>query len=148
MFDNLAMHYEWWMLALLLIAAEVMLPGFFMLWIGIAAALVGVIMMVFPELPMLAQTLLFAALAFLSCGVYWKWIQPRFDRRSDQPHLNRRAEQLIGRYYNLETAIVNGRGKARIGDSLWLVEGPDLPVGSTIKVTAVDGSTLKVKAVE
>jgi membrane protein implicated in regulation of membrane protease activity len=66
--------------------------------------------------------------------------------RSDQPNLNRRAEQYIGRRFVLETAIVNGQGKARVGDSLWLAEGPDLPAGSPVEVVGVDGSTLKVKA--
>jgi len=60
--------------------------------------------------------------------------------------LNRRAEQLIGRRYVLDSAIVNGQGKARVGDSLWLVQGPDLPSGATIEVVAVDCSTLKVQA--
>jgi membrane protein implicated in regulation of membrane protease activity len=64
---------------------------------------------------------------------------------SDQPQLNRRAEQHIGRRYVLDTAIVNGQGKARVGDSLWLVEGPELPAGAAIEVVAVDGSTLRVK---
>jgi hypothetical protein len=68
------------------------------------------------------------------------------DERSDQPNLNRRAEQYIGRRFVLETAIVNGQGKARVGDSLWLVDGPDLPTGAAIEVVGVDGSTLKVKA--
>ena len=59
--------------------------------------------------------------------------------------LNRRAEQFIGRRYVLDTAIVNGQGKARVGDSHWLVAGPDLPVGETVEVVAVEGTTLKVR---
>lgn len=148
MFTSLAAHYEWWMLALLLLAAEVITPGFFMLWIGIAAALVGFVLLLFPNLSLLTQSVLFSVFAFISCITYWKLILPKIDRKTDQPHLNRRAEQLIGKRYVLETAIVNGSGKARVGDSLWLVEGPDLPVGAIIQVKAVDGSTLKVKAAE
>jgi membrane protein implicated in regulation of membrane protease activity len=59
--------------------------------------------------------------------------------------LNRRAEQLIGGRYVLIEAIVNGRGKARVGDGQWLVSGPDLPEGSTVEVVAVEGTTLKVR---
>ena len=67
---------------------------------------------------------------------------------SDLPLLNRRGEQLIGRRFVLDSAIVNGQGKARVGDSLWLVEGPELPMGAAIEVVAVDGSTLKVRVAE
>ena len=71
-------------------------------------------------------------------------------KKTDEPDaaskLNRRGEQLIGGRYVLETAIENGRGKARVGDSLWLVEGPDLPVGASVEVTGVHGATLVVRA--
>jgi len=145
MLMNLTMHYGWWLLALLLIGTELMLPGFFMLWIGIAAGAMGLILMFLPDLSFMKQALLFTALALVSCFVYWRFVRKAIDEPSDQPLLNRRAEQHIGRRYVLETAIVNGQGKARVGDSLWLVEGPELPIGTTIEVVAVDGSTLKVQ---
>ena len=131
---------------LLLIAAEVAAPGFFLLWIGIAAALMGVITWLAPQLGVLAQAVLFAALAFASCYAYWRL--GRRARRSDKAnaHLNRRGEQHIGKRYVLDTAIVQGRGKARVGDSQWLVEGPELPAGATVEVVAVDGTTLRVVA--
>ena len=66
---------------------------------------------------------------------------------SDRPLLNRRAEQFIGQRYTLETAIVGGKGKVRIGDSPWLAEGPDLPAGAEVEVVGVDGTTVKVHAV-
>jgi len=146
MVSSLALHYQWWMLALLLLAAEVIVPGFFMLWIGIAAGVMGIVVWIFPDLSLLTQGLLFSVLSFISCIVYWKLISPKMSHKTDQPHLNRRAEQFVGKRYVLETAIINGSGKARVGDSLWLVEGPDLPAGTVVQVKAVEGSTLKVKA--
>jgi membrane protein implicated in regulation of membrane protease activity len=116
-----------------------------MLWIGIAAAAMGLTLMFLPQLSFLTQAVLFAALALISCYVYWHFVRRAARERSDQPSLNRRAEQYIGRRYVLDSAIVNGQGKARVGDSLWLVEGPELPAGTAIEVVAVDGSTLKVK---
>ena len=145
MWMNLSAAYGWWLLALVLIGAELMLPGFFMLWIGIAAAAVGVVLMVQPLLSFMVQMVLFTLLGLVSCFIYWRFVRHAIDEPSDQPRLNRRAEQHIGRRYVLETAIVNGQGKARVGDSLWLVEGPDLPVGTTVEVVAADGSTLKVQ---
>jgi len=146
MLANLTMHYGWWLLALVLIGAEIMAPGFFMLWIGIAAAALGVVLLFVPDMGFGVQSVVFAVFAVISCFVYWRFVRHAMDERSDLPHLNRRAEQYIGRRFVLETAIINGQGKARVGDSPWLVEGPDLPVGTTIEVIGVDGSTLRVKA--
>ena len=141
-------HYVWWILALLLIAAEVLAPGYFMLWVGIAAAAMGAVLWLLPSLGVLPQALLFAALAFLSCGLYWTLLRPRFAREDAVAGtLNRRGEAMIGRRVVLADAIVNGRGRARVGDGLWLAEGPDLPSGTEVEVTAVDGTTLKVRAV-
>jgi len=146
MLTNLTVHYGWWLLALVLIGVELMMPGFFMLWIGIAAAMLGLILMFLPDLSFLTQVAAFVVLALVNCYCYWRFIRRIADGPSDQPLLNRRAEQYIGRRYVLETEIVNGKGKARVGDSLWLVEGPELPAGAAIEVVDVDGSTLKVRA--
>ena len=146
MFTNLTLHYGWWLLALVLVGLELMLPGYFMLWIGIAAAAMGVILTFLPDLSLLSEAVLFTALSLVSCFVYWKFVRRALDEPSEQPLLNRRAEQHIGRRYVLESAIVNGQGKARVGDSHWLVEGPDLPAGTTIEVVGVEGATLKVRA--
>jgi inner membrane protein len=146
MLTNLATHYGWWLLALLLIGAEILAPGFFMLWIGIAAAVMGLIVLIFPDLMFPMEVVLFVLLSLASCFLYWKFIRHVRDAVTDQPLLNRRAEQYVGRKYILDSAIVNGHGKARVGDSLWMVEGPELPAGSPIEVVSVDGTTLKVRA--
>lgn len=145
--DELATHYLWWILALLLIAGELLLPGYFLLWIGLAAAAMGVVLWADPALGLLAQAILFGLLAFASCVGYARWLRPRLERRAPGgERLNRRAEQLIGQRYELIEPIVNGRGKARVGDGQWLVSGPDLPLGTTVEVVAVEGTTLQVRA--
>jgi membrane protein implicated in regulation of membrane protease activity len=146
MLTNLATHYGWWLLALVLIGAELAVPGYFMLWIGIAAAAMGVLVLIVPDLGALAQACAFALLAMISCVIYWKFVRAELGKASDQPLLNRRAEQFVGRRYVLDSAIVNGQGKARVGDSVWLVEGPELPAGAPIEVVAVNGTTLRVRA--
>ena len=143
------MHYLWWILALLLIAGEVLLPGYFMLWIGLAAAAMGVLLWLVPGAgPAGAGGAVRAAgdcrlrgSTRACCARGWNAAQPGSER------LNRRAEQMIGQRYVLIEPIVNGRGKARVGDGQWLVSGPDLPLGSTVEVVAVDGTTLQVRAV-
>ncbi len=148
MFASVAAHYLWWIVALVLIAIEVIMPGYFMLWIGIGAAATGLLVLVVPGLSLLTQAIAFAMLAFVSCAVYWYGLRPKLQRNEPgDDRLNRRGEQLIGKRYELIEAIVNGRGKARVGDGQWLVSGPDLPIGSTVEVIAVEGTTLKVKLV-
>ncbi len=140
------MHYGWWILALVLIGAELLAPGYFLIWIGFAAAALGVVTFFVPGLSFLVQAVLFAVLALVSCFVYWRFVRTVVNESSDQPLLNRRAEQFVGRRYTLDTAIVGGKGKVRIGDSPWLAEGPDLPAGSEVEVIAVSGTTVKVRA--
>jgi len=141
------MHYGWWILALVLIGAELLAPGYFLIWIGFAAAALGIVTLAVPGMSFLMQAVLFAVLALVSCFVYWRFVRKVIGEGSDQPLLNRRAEQFIGQRYVLDTAIVGGRGKVRIGDSPWLAEGPDLPEGAEVEVVGVSGTTVKVRAV-
>lgn len=143
---DVSLHYLWWILAVLLIAGELLAPGYFMLWIGFAAAGMGVLVWFAPGLGLLAQVVLFALLAFALCVLYARVFRIRIERSSPgSERLNRRAEQMIGQRYVLVEAIVNGRGKALVGDGQWMVAGPELPAGSAVEVVAVDGATLQVR---
>lgn len=145
--DNLVNNYGWWVAALVLIAAEMILPGYFLLWIGVAAGILGVITLIAPSLPAIAQAVLFALLALASCLIYWRYIRPLAEQRDDQPLLNRRGKKLVGERFVLIEPIVNGRGKVKVGDGQWLAEGPDLPVGTEVEVVAVDGTALRVRSI-
>lgn len=145
--DSLVDNYGWWLLALVLIGAEMLAPGYFLLWIGIAAGLMGVLTWIVPALPAIGQAILFGILAIAACGVYWKFIRPLAEQRDDQPLLNKRGARMVGRHVVVCEAIVNGRGKVKVGDGAWLAEGPDLPIGSKVEVVAVDGTTLSVRAI-
>ena len=144
-FAENAVQYGWWILALVLIAAEMILPGYFLLWIGIAAALMGVLTFVLPALGMLGQAIVFGVLAVATCAIYWRFIRPLAEQRNDQPLLNRRGQRLVGRRFTLVEPIVNGRGWIPVGDGWWLAAGPDLPAGSEVEVVAVNGATLMVR---
>ncbi|GGD43586.1 NfeD family protein [Pseudoxanthomonas indica] len=134
----------WAAIALVLMAAETMVPGAFLFWMGIAAALVTLVLLVAPGLSLLAQVVLFVVLSIIAVLAYRKWFRKR-ERPSDQPLLNRRADQLVGQVLELEQAIVDGRGRVKVGDAFWSVSGPDLPSGRRVRVVAVDGMTLKVQ---
>jgi len=133
----------WGCLALLLIAAETMAPGLFLLWLGLAAGVVFFIVWAMPELSVLGQVVLFVVFSFVSIAVYVKFFREK-ESESDQPLLNRRGEQLVDKVYNLETAIVNGQGRVKIGDAFWNVQGPDLPVNTAVRIVAVDSMNLRV----
>ena len=134
----------WAVLALLLIAAETLAPGAFLLWMGLAAAAVFLGVLLVPGIPVLAQAAAFVVLRFVTIQVYRKWFR-KAARQSDQPLLNRRAAQAIGRVAELDQAIDRGRGRIRLDDAFWTVEGPDLPAGTPVRVIAVDGMVLKVQ---
>ena len=134
----------WAVLALLLIAAETLAPGAFLLWMGLAAAAVFLGVLLVPGIPVLAQAAAFVVLSFVTIQVYRKWFR-KAARQSDQPLLNRRAAQAIGRVAELDQAIDRGRGRIRLDDAFWTVEGPDLPAGTPVRVIAVDGMVLKVQ---
>jgi membrane protein implicated in regulation of membrane protease activity len=134
----------WAVAALLLFAAEAMTPGAFMLWFGIAAAAMAIVVLALPELGWVWQAILFSVFAVISVMVYRKWFRGR-GPSSDKPLLNQRANQLIGHVTPLDQAIVNGRGRVQIADAFWVVEGPDLPAATPVRVVAVDGMTLMVE---
>ena len=135
----------WGCAAVLLMAAEMVVPGAFLLWLGFAAAGVFVVVMAFPDLALIWQAVIFLALALASVAFY-RSVLRKTNVASDQPLLNRRAEQLVGQVYPLDAAIVDGRGRLKIGDAFWSVEGVDAPVGTKVRIVAVRDMTLQVRA--
>jgi inner membrane protein len=84
------------------------------------------------------------ALLIADILVDFVWAHPSV-LKTDQPDLNRRPDQLVGRVVAVEEAITHGRGKVRIGDTLWIAEGPDAPAGAEVRVTAAQGAVLRVE---
>ena len=137
----------WAALALVLIGLETMAPGILLLWLGFAAPGVFVLLVLGLKLSILTQTLAFVALSFISVGIYFRYFR-KSGESSDQPLLNLKQEQMIGKQINLETAIVNGEGRVKIGDAFWQVQGPDLPQGALVRVVSVDSAVLRVLPAE
>ncbi len=137
--------WHWWILAGLLLIIELMVPAFFFLWLGIAAAATGLLVLVFPDQPVATQLVIFAVLSVLAV-VAWRRYREVSVPESDQPHLNRRGSQYVGREFTLGEAIVNGIGKIEVDDSTWRVRGPNLPAGSQVRVKGVDGVVLLVES--
>jgi membrane protein implicated in regulation of membrane protease activity len=142
--------WNWIVLGLVLMIFEVAAPGIFFLWFGIAALIVGALAILLGEalgMGWQIQVVLFLVLSVISVLV-GRRLMGATDVVSDEPLLNRRGEQLIGQVVTLEEATVNGRGRARVGDSLWRVTGPDLAAGTRVRITGIDHGTLVVEPFE
>lgn len=139
--------WHWWVLAVVLIIAEVFLPSFIALWLGIAAAITGFILLLFPQLAVEFQLLLFAVLSVLSIVVGRNYYR-KYPIKTDEPMLNRRGEQYVGRIITLTTPIVDGEGKVKIDDSTWKIIGPDCPTGTRIRMIALKNVIFEVELAE
>jgi membrane protein implicated in regulation of membrane protease activity len=135
--------WNWFVVAAIFLLLELMAPGVFMLWLGLAAIMVGVIALT-AQLTWQLQLISFAVLS-IACIPAWRYFARRVEAPVDRPFLNRRAEGYVGRVFTLEKPIVDGQGTIRIEDTLWRVNGPDLPAGSRVKVLRADGAELAVE---
>jgi len=134
--------WNWMILAAILFVLEVSAPGIFFMWFGMAAAATGLIAFAF-EIGWQWQLIWFCLLSLLALLLALRYLR-KYPLESERPLLNERAVQYIGQSFDLIDPIVNGRGSVKIGDSIWRVEGPELPKGTRVKVTGCDGTVLKV----
>lgn len=139
--------WHWWALGLLFLVVEMMVPGFFFLFTGAAAAFVGIVLLAVPGLEWQFQLLLFAVVSVVSI-TGWRVYVKKNPHETDEPTLNQRGAQYIGRVFVLEADMSLGRGKIQVDDTTWRAEyeeGKDVPAGSRVKVVDIEGTTLKVE---
>jgi inner membrane protein len=144
MFEQLQ-FWHWLILAALFAGIEMLSPGFFFIWLGGAALVLGLITLVISGISWEIQLILFAFFAALSVVAWYK-----FGRKvviaTDDSMLNRRGDSLVGRTGQLTEAVVNGRGRVKIDDSVWSAESDeDAPAGAKVLVTGVRGAVLTVE---
>ena len=140
--------WAWWVFGAILLVAEIALPGNFLIWVGIAGIITGLLSNILWDVAWWGwqvQWLVFAVLSVISLFVGRTWLIRSADQ-SEEPTLNDRGASLVGRTADLTDPIVNGRGRIRIGDTIWMVSGPDLPAGTKVKVVGSQGSGLTVEA--
>jgi hypothetical protein len=144
---DVLVFWHWWIAGVLLLGLEMVVPGTFFLWMGVAAGVVGALLLFMPDISWQIQFLVFAILSVITI-VSWRRWQKAHPTETDHPLLNRRAEQYVGRVVTLDTALKNGRGKARVDDTVWQVvaeSGGDAPSGTQMRITGTDGSALTVE---
>ncbi|AUQ24610.1 NfeD family protein [Dickeya zeae] len=137
-------HWFWLSLGGLLLAAEMLGAAGYLLWSGVAALLTGILAWLLP-LDWAWQSTAFAVLTVIAALSWWQWLRRRLEKQPS-PVLNQRGQQLIGLHTTLSEPLVNGFGRVNIGDSSWRIQAEqDLPAGTVVEVTAVEGITLQVK---
>ena len=136
--------WHWLIAAAIFFVLELVAPGAFMLWLGLSALLVGIILF-FVAWPWQYQFVAFAIFALASIPL-WRRFAHRVEKAGDQPFLNRRTDAFVGREFTLDKPIVSGSGTVKIDDTIWRLSGPDCPGGSRVKVVRADAATLVVEA--
>ncbi|KQT49370.1 NfeD family protein [Devosia sp. BK] len=143
----LAANAPWaWIIAgLVLLGLELVVPGGFLVWLGVAGIVTGIVVFIEP-IAWPWQWLMFAVLALIAILLWTRFSRSR-STDTDSPYLNRRADRFIGREAVLEQPIAGGFGRLTLDDTVWRVAGPDLPAGSRIRITGSDGAVLRVEAI-
>lgn len=140
-------YWHWLIFGGVLLLIEVLAPSFFFLWMAVAACVVALVLWFMPELGWQYQLLIFSVLSVGSIALFRRY-QRASPARTDQPALNRRGEQYIGRSFTLQEPIINRAGVLRVDDSSWRISGDDQPAGTLVTVTGADGVILQVRRSE
>lgn len=143
--NNLEPHFVWLAIGLILLAAEMAVPGVFLMWMGLAALVVGFVAWVAP-IGLFLQIVLFAFLAILAVFTGRRYLRDNPIVAAD-PMMNRRADRVVGEIVVVTQAIDGGAGKVKLGDGEWLAKGADAQPGTKMRVTGHDGVVLTVELV-
>lgn len=135
----------WWLIAAVLLAiTELMVPGVYLVFFALAAAITGGVALLFPELSFGGQLIGFAAWSLVTVLIGKRWYRDYPVATSD-PLLNDRVARLIGETVTVVEAIDGGRGRVRVADGEWPAQGPDTPAGTRVRITGAQGATLIVE---
>lgn len=136
--------WSWIVAGLVLLALELAVPGGYLLWMGIAGILTGLVTFV-QQPPWPVQWLVFGILSLVSI-LTWVRVTRSRKQDSDSPLLNQRTERFVGQKAVLDQPIVDGFGRLPLGDTVWRISGPDLPAGQRVRIVGADGAVLRVEA--
>jgi membrane protein implicated in regulation of membrane protease activity len=138
-------HGALWLAAALALAiAELIAPGFFMIFLAAGAALTGFALLAIPGLPLLVQALLFALFTAAAVGLGRRWYR-QSEVPTEDPQLNDRTSRLIGTMAEVCDAITGGEGRVKVGDGAWKARGPDVAAGALVRIVGATGSVLLVE---
>ena len=139
--------WNWVVLGFILLLLELVFPGVFFVWFGLGALLTALVSLLFYNLPWIAFWEV-EVVFFLIFSVIMVLIGRNFfrrDRETDEPLLNRRTDQIIGKTVVLDEPVRDGKGRIRFDDTIWRVKGPDLPEGTGVKVVAFENGVFTIE---
>lgn len=139
--------WHWLILGFVLLTAELLLPGVFLLWWGLAAIVIAGVMAMFPSLSLTALAISYAVLALILSVTWWKYQHNKDKVDQSKSSLNQRDQAMLGAKGTVQEIAVNGIGRGYFGDTTWRIQGNDLAVGDLVEVERVEGITLHVKKV-
>ena len=135
--------WNWFIVAVALFALESVVPGVHFVWFGVAAVIVGALGLTL-DIAWEWQLITFAIISCITVFFARRYAAPDV-AHSDEPDLNARAVQYVGRVVTVEQAIADGRGKVRVGDTVWNAQGTDAPQGARVRITGTNGTCLLVE---
>jgi len=143
--DTISTHWFWLSLGLLLGVAEMLVPGFFLMWLGLAALIVGILDYFLP-ITLAYQVAMFATLSVITVFAGKKFMQEN-PIESDDANLNDRGARMTGEIVIVVEPITNGHGRVKVGDSVWNARGMDADIGTSVRVIGADGAVLLVEGI-
>ncbi len=143
--DTISTHWFWLSLGLILGVAEMVAPGFFLMWLGLAALIVGILDYFLP-ITLAYQVAMFATLSVLTVFAGKKFLRKN-PIESDDANLNDRGARMIGEIVTVVEPIANGHGRVKVGDSVWNARGMDAAMGASVRVIGSDGAVLLVEGI-
>ena len=143
MLDGIEPHWIWLIIGLVLVTAEMVVPGVYLIWLGMAALITAGLAFALP-VDIAVQVLTFGMLSIAGAYAARNWLRDNPIVGAD-PMMNRRAQRLVGEVVTVTHAIEDGSGRVHQGDSDWIARGPDAPVGARMRITGCEGSALLVE---
>ncbi|MGN6819725.1 MAG: NfeD family protein [Sphingomonas sp.] len=133
----------WLVAALVLGVAELIAPGFFLIFLALGAGITGFVLLALPDQPILVQAAIFAIASGVAAAIGYRWY--RTSAPSEDPLLNDRAARLIGEVVTVTEAISASSGRVKVGDGAWPARGPDAPLGAKVRVVGESSGELLVE---
>ena len=144
MLGDLEAGWLWMIGGVVLLIAELLAPGFFLVWIGTAAIIAGLFTLLF-DIGLAGQLALFVVYSGVAVGIARRWYTDR-PVPSEDPLLSDRSARLVGRVVTVIEPVDESGGRVRLGDSEWSARGGPAEPGDHVRITGVEGNCLLVEA--
>ncbi|MCJ9428875.1 NfeD family protein [Kordiimonas marina] len=138
-------HWTWMIALAVFLGLEMAMPGIVFLWLAIASGVMAAVVFILPDMSWEWQMVWFSILSVISVFMGRQFIRKHGEIPSENENLNRRSAALVGRTVKVASAIQDGRGKVKVGDSLWTALGPDAAEGTKVVIKSATSTELHVE---